>query len=329
MCARVSKKNSQALVNMDSSFGIDPIVLVLALALVTALLVLVRTDAHREEFNSGSGGMPLKSSPASKVTGLAKTGPINQCYKDAIVLTQGTPKADMVKKMRTETRKYTIGDGKKMLAVSLDDAWPALKKYFEFEDWQKSRVLALFLGQATRESTLCIDVETGIGKGYGLDPAHAYGLLQTAVTAFKGAAQKYNYEDEDDVPEMKHYEWKPENFYDPMISNFLGFRKMCHFAIQARSKYNVKDKWEVLRLAIQAHNTGHANNTGNPDSYMANYPDNIARMGEFYFAKNHLTDDIFTWTDHFEKAWPEDPGVYPRPAVGAAWKDNWKWVWTK
>lgn len=270
----------------------------------------------------------LISTKAKDVKGLSKKGPLKDMYKSEIVLTNGTPESAKVHEIREKNRKYTIGDAKKMMAVSVNDAWSALKKYFGFEDWQKSRVVALFLGQATRESTLCIDVETGTGKGYGLDPAHAYGLLQTAVTGFKGAAQQYGYEDEDDVQELKHYAWKPENFYDPMKSNFLGLRKMAHFSIQARQKYGVTDPWAILRLAIQAHNTGHAN-PGNPEDYMSNYPDMIARMGEFYFTKNHLEDDVFTWTDHTTKVWDQDTTFYPKPATGDKWKENWKWFWTK
>jgi hypothetical protein len=266
----------------------------------------------------------LTSSRVEDVEGLALAGPASTMYHGDQAT--GTPPAGApasAQSMRTANRRrFSYADAKKMLARSVRDAWPTLKETFALEDVQESRFVALMLGQATRESTLAVDIETGTAKGYGKDPAHAYGLLQTAVTAFRGAAEQYGYEAEADVPGLHWYAWTPENFYDPMISNFMGLRKMCHFATQARAKYGVTDPREVLRLSLQAHNTGHAN-PGNDANYMAGYPDMCARMGEYYLAKGHMDDDTFTWTANHSGF----PTSYPEPARGAAWKDNWAWFW--
>ena len=265
---------------------------------------------------------PLKSSPASAVPGLARTGPSKDMYPSAVVLTAGAPPGTLA--LRTANRAFTRGDGKRMMARSVDDAWPAIKKYFALEDWQKERFVALMLGQSTRESTLCVDVETGTGKGWGVDSAHAYGLLQTAVTAFKGANPSFD--QEDDVPEMRRYAWKAENFLDPMISNFMGIRKMCHFALEARAKYGQTDPRAVLRLAVQGHNLGHAN-PGNDAAYMADYPDNVARMGEWYWNGGHAADEAFTWTGNFDGKYPATS--YARPIQGGNWSANWDWFWNR
>lgn len=248
--------------------------------------------------------------------------------------------------MRKANRVYSISDAKKMMALSVREAWPVVKKYFQLEDWQQDRYVALLLGQTTRETTLVVDIETGVLKSdnktrakFGELPSHAYGLLQTAVTAFRDPVNPYGFEQEDDVPDLYWYEWKAEHFYDPQISNYMGLRKMCHFALQAKNKYKMTDKWEILRAATQAHNTGHADRLDpsvqrNAD-YLANYPDNCAKMGEFYFRKGHMADDVKTWTDNFVDTWKAqgapswNTSAYDRPVKGAAWRDNWRWFWQK
>lgn len=274
------------------------------------------------------GGKVLKAFDVSKIPGLAKTGP-GDLYandRDFAVITVPSGAPPVARSLRAANRTFTRGDSKKILAAVVDQCWPVIKKYYSLEDWQKTRFVALMLGQSTAESTLRVDIETAIAKGYNKDSAHSYGLLQTAVTAFAGANPAYD--QEDDVPELYRYPFTPENFYGAVVSTFMGIRKMLHFAVQAKTKYNVKDKWDVLRLAVQGHNIGHAN-PGNPDSYMAGYPDMCARMGEFYFTKGHMTDDVFTWTGHHAKTWPGDTSDYPAPAMGSEWRKNWAWFWTK
>jgi len=263
----------------------------------------------------------------SKVKGLVKTGKTEQCYKGErapINPPKGAPKNATA--LRKAARVYTTADAKRMMAVTVDDAWPAMKQYFELVDAQKERFVALMIGQSTAESTVCIDVETGTDKGYNKNPAHAWGLLQTAVTAFKGASATNgdlpDYDNENDVPEMKHYDFTPENFYDPMISHFMGLRKMAHFAKQAREVYKVTDKWQVLRLAVAGHNLGHSN-PKQTDEYFAWYPDQCARMGEWFYTKKHLTDDAFTWTNNFSGF----PSSFTAPIKGKDWKKNWEWFW--
>ena len=275
--------------------------------------------APKVNYRSGE----LVSSTVADVPGLRKTGgPATMYTGEHAQINPPAGAPANAAALRRVNRVFTYADAKKMMAHSVQDAWPAIKKYFSVEDWQMSRFVALMLGQSTRESTLAVDIETGKAKGYNKDSAHAYGLLQTAVTGFQGANPSYD--QEADVPEMRWYAFTPENFYNAMISNFTGLRKMCHFALQAKTKYKVTDKWQVLRLALQAHNTGHAN-PGNDDNYMATYPDLCARMGEFYFTKNHMTNDVYTWTGNHSGF----PTSYPEPAKGAAWKNNWTWFWTK
>ncbi len=162
-------------------------------------------DGPAPEFKTSNyNGKELLSSSVSAVKGLSGNADSSVYGDIPFAVPDGAP--GVATSMKQKNRKYSRGDVKKMLAVSLDDSWPALKKHFGFEDWQKERVLALFIGQATKESTVRVDIETGTAKGYGKDSAHAYGPLQTAVTAFKGSAEQYGYMAEKNVPEMKWYE---------------------------------------------------------------------------------------------------------------------------
>lgn len=265
----------------------------------------------------------LTSSRLGDVPDLQRTGAAPSMYTGEhaeVAPPAGAPPTAVA--LRSVNRAFTYSDAKFLLARSVADAWPAARQYFSLEEWQRDRFVALMMGQATRESTLAVDIETGKAKGYNCDSAHAYGLLQTAVTGFRGSNAAYD--QEDDVPELHWYEFTPENFYDALISNFTGLRKMCHFARQARAKYGVTDPWEVLRLSLQAHNTGHAN-PGNDDYYMAEYPDMCARMGQYYFDGGHMADDVFTWTANYEG----HATSYPATARGAAWRDNWTWFWVQ
>jgi Glycosyl hydrolase family 46 len=281
------------------------------------------TEKPVEEPAPETPGQPLRSSRLADVPGIQRTGPASTMYhgdqKD-VNPPAGAPAQALA--LRRANRVFSYADAKRLMRTSVRDAWPVVRETFGLLDAQEDRFVALMLGQATRESTLAVDIETGTAKGYGKDSAHAYGLLQTAVTAFQGAAELYGYEAEPDVPGLYWYEWTPENFYDPLISNFMGLRKMCHFAIQARTKYKVTDPWEVLRLSLQAHNTGHAN-PGNDAAYMANYPDMCARMGEFYFQQKHMEDDVFTWTANHNGF----ATSYPAPVQGPDWRANWTWFW--
>jgi hypothetical protein len=267
-------------------------------------------------------GKELLSSSVSAVKGLA--GRVDgKVYEDQpYKIIAGAPSSAAA--IKQSNRKYSRADVKKMLAVSVNDAWPALKVHFGFEDWQKERVVALFIGQATKESTLRIDVETGTDKGFGLNPAHAYGPLQTAVTAFKGSTEKYGYMAESDVPQMKWYDWTAENFYDPMISNFMGLRKMCHMAHRAKTEVKAKDPRDILRRALKAFNTGWPNDPPGDKDWM-DYAYQIGRMGEWYYTKGHMTDDAFTWTGNFTG----NGDSFGTPASGGQWAQNYDWIWKK
>jgi hypothetical protein len=279
-------------------------------------------------------GSVILSSPISAVKGLKKNADATVYGNDSdhkqILLPNSAPANSRA--LRSANRVYSRADAKKMLAVTLNDTWPIIKKYFGVEDWQKDRFLALLLGQATKESTMRVDIETPPPKNvtftFGVNSAHAYGPLQTAVTAFKGVAAIYGHSEEPDVPEMKWYDWTAANFYDPMITNFMGIRKLCHFAIEAKNKYKATEPVEILRWALMGFNTGHANG---PDvqqkepTYWQRYPDIIAKMGEFYFKGKHYDNDVFTYT-HNESGNATSYGVV---ATGVKWRENYKWFYTR
>lgn len=267
-------------------------------------------------------GKELLSSSVSAVKGLS--GKVDaSVYGDIpFKTTSGAPSS--ASGIKQKNRRYSRADVKKMLAASVNDAWPALKVHFGFEDWQKDRVVALFIGQASKESTVRIDIETGTDKGYGLNSAHAYGPLQTAVTAFRGSAEKYGYMAEPNVPEMKWYDWTAENFYDPMISNFMGLRKMCQMAYRAKVEIKAKDMRDVLRRALKGFNTGHPTDTEN-DQQWVDYAYQIGKMGEWYYKKGHMTDDVFTYSNNFSGR----ADSFGEVGRGAQWTQNFQWMWTK
>lgn len=267
-------------------------------------------------------GKELLSSSVSAVKGLSGNVDASVYGDIEFKITSGAPSSASGIKQRN--RKYSRADVKKMLAVSVNDAWPALKVHFGFEDWQKDRVVALFIGQASKESTVRIDIETGTIPSYGRNSAHAYGPLQTAVTAFKGAAELYGYMAEAGVPEMKWYDWTAENFYDPMISNFMGLRKMCHMAYRAKAEIKAKDVRDVLRRALKGFNTGHPTDTEN-DQQWVDYTYQIGKMGEWYYKKGHMTDDVFTYSNNFTGR----PDSFGEVARGSQWTQNFQWMWTK
>lgn len=291
-------------------------------------------DGPAPQFKSSDyTGSLLLSRSVSAVPGLTKSGG-ESLYKDddhhrTIVLPPNAPAGALA--IRQANRVYSRRDVKKMIRASMDDAWPAIKKYFGVEDWQKSRIHALLIGSATKESTVRVDVETPVQMvqkfSWATESAHAYGPFQTAITAFQGCSKFRSCDEEGDIPEMKWYELNGNNFYDPMISNFMGIRKMCHFALQAVKKYkaSLNDSMTILRWALMGHNTGHANGPEASDQTFADYADMIGKMGEWYFKNRHLDDDAFTWTGNESG----NATSYGAQAKGPGWRSNFQWIWTK
>jgi len=159
-------------------------------------------------------------------------------------------------------------------------------------------VYALFLGIGTRESTLGgngdgADIETAESQGFGVSSAHAYGTLQTAVTAFADADPTFM--KEEDVPEMYQYSLTESNFYDAIISDHMGIRKIMHFVHVGMTDEGLTG-YQVVRGALKGFNTGWATYTGDNDGYYKNYPDEIIALARWYYEEGHLYDNVFTWT---------------------------------
>jgi hypothetical protein len=147
----------------------------------------------------------------------------------------------------------------------------------------ESQAYAFFLGVATRESTLGVNLETGSG------PSHAYGPLQAAEPAYAGNA---GYTSENDVPQMTQFSFTPQNFYDPGVAVYMGIRHLLHFSNQARAAgYSGND---LLRHTLIGYNTGNVNVTD--ENLLKQYSDEIGSLAGWYLSNSHLYDTLFTWT---------------------------------
>ena len=205
---------------------------------------------------------------------------------------EGTP----IDELRAINHKMTVQECKYALYKEIDEHWDLIS--LRFGQREREKVYALFLGIGTLESTLGgngdgSDIETAFSEGFGVSSAHAYGTLQTAVTAFRDPGTSFM--QEEDVPELEWYDLNQSNFYDAIISDHMGIRKIIHFIRQAMVDYDLKG-WQIVRGALKGHNTGWANYTGDNDGYYANYPDEGAALAQWYYEEGHLYDNVFTWT---------------------------------
>ncbi len=209
---------------------------------------------------------------------------------------RNTPENGSDEEIRAINHKMTVQEVKYAMYKEVDEHWDLIRVRFGIDDREK--VYAIFCGLGSRESTLGgngdgADLETAQGQGFGVSSAHAYGTMQTAVTAFKDCDPTFM--PEDDVPEMYQYTLTHANFYDAIISNHMGIRKLMHFVRSAIVDYNLEG-YQVVRAALKAFNTGWANYTGEDDGYYKNYPDEIVAMAHWYYDEGHLYDNEFTWT---------------------------------
>ena len=223
---------------------------------------------------------------------------------------EGTP----ISELRAINRKMTVQECKYALYKEIDEHWDLIS--LRFGQREREKVYALFLGIGTLESTLGgngdgSDIETAFSEGFGVSSAHAYGTLQTAVTAFRDPGTSFM--QEEDVPELEWYDLNQSNFYDAIISDHMGIRKIIHFIRQAMVDYNLEG-WQIVRGALKGHNTGWANYTGDNDGYYANYPDEGAALAEWYYEEGHLYDNVFTWTKAEAAA---------KQRAGNPWQDWW------
>ena len=224
------------------------------------------------------------------------------------------PEGTSTAELRKLAHNMTVQQCKYALYKEIDEHWDLIS--LRFGQTEREKVYALFLGVGTLESTLGgngngSDVETAFSEGFGVSSAHAYGTLQTAVTAFRDPGTKFM--QEEDVPELEWYDLNEANFYDAIISDHMGIRKIIHFIRQAMVDYNLTG-WQIVRGALKGHNTGWANYTGDNDGYYANYPDEGAALAQWYYEEGHLYDNVFTWTKAEAAA---------KQRAGNPWEDWW------
>ena len=198
------------------------------------------------------------------------------------------PKTMEINKLKAAASALSVSEVKKIIFKELVEHWDLIKKYLNNDNMLK--VYALFLGWATRESTLNAGVETAYEDGFGVNSAHAYGPFQTAVTAFYGCDPTFDIED--DVTEMYWYTLDEINFCDPYISTHMGIRKLIHFVFEAED-FGVTGL-DIVRCALKGFNSGHADPI--LDKTFQGYCDEIGSLGHWYYETGHFEDDEFTWT---------------------------------
>lgn len=208
---------------------------------------------------------------------------------------RNTPADASTEEIRAINHKMTVQEVKYALYKEIDEHWDLISTRLGQPDREK--MYALFLGLGSRESTLGegkigSDHETAYEDGWGVNSAHAYGTLQTAVTAFADCDPKFM--PEDNVPEMFQYSFTPSNFYDCIISNHMGIRKILHFAEICINEENMHG-YQVIRNSLKGFNTGWCYMAEDDGAYKT-YADEICSMAQFYYYEGHLYDNVFTWT---------------------------------
>ena len=223
---------------------------------------------------------------------------------------RNTPADASTEEIRAINHKMTVQEVKYAMYKEIDEHWDLIS--VRLGQTEREKVYAIFLGLGTRESTLGgngdgADVETAQLDGFGVNSAHAYGTMQTAVTAFADCDPTFM--KEDNVPEMFQYSFTESNFYDAIISNHMGIRKILHFAEICINQHGMKG-YQVIRNSLKGFNTGWCD-MGDDGAYTT-YADEICAMAQFYYNEGHLYDDVFTWTNS--------------PAA-EAYRTNDRWAW--
>ena len=210
---------------------------------------------------------------------------------------RNTPANASTAEIRAINHNMTVQEVKYSLFKEIDEHWDLLK--LRLGETEREKVYALFLGVATRESTLGgngdgSDMETAFSEGFGVSSAHAYGPMQTAVTAFKDCNPDFM--QENDVPEMYQYSLSESTFYDCIISNHMGIRKILHF-VNCSMTEDGQTGYQVVRAALKGFNTGWATYQPENPGYYKDYPDEIIALAHWYYDNDHLYDNVFTWTN--------------------------------
>ena len=210
---------------------------------------------------------------------------------------RNTPADASTSEIRAINRAMSVQEVKYAMYKEIDEHWDLIS--VRLGQTEREMVYALFLGLGTRESTLGgngdgADIETAFSQGFGVSSAHAYGTMQTAVTAFADCDPTFM--KEDNVPEMYQYSFTESNFYDAIISNHMGIRKILHF-IEIAINEDKLEGYQIVRGALKAFNTGWVTYTGENDGYYKNYPDEIISLARWYYEEGHLYDNVFSWTN--------------------------------
>ena len=238
---------------------------------------------------SSEGTMEMAHDPSRNVQEEGVGNPFNYGERN-------TPADASTEEIRKINHDMTVQEVKYAVYKEIDEHWDLLK--VRLGETEREKVYALFLGLGTRESTLGgngdgADIETAQQDGFGVNSAHAYGTFQTAVTAFADCNPLFM--KEDNVPEMFQYSFTESNFYDAIISNHMGIRKILHF-VEIELNEDGQTGYQVVRCALKGFNTGWSEYTGPDDGYFKGYPDEIMAMARWYYEEGHLYDNVFTWT---------------------------------
>ena len=209
---------------------------------------------------------------------------------------RNTPENASTQEIRAINHSMTVQQVKYALYKEIDEHWDLIS--VRLGQPEREKVYALFLGIGSRESTLGgngdgADIETAFDQGFGVSSAHAYGTLQTAVTAFADCDPTFM--KEDNVPEMYQYSLAENTFYDAIISNHMGIRKILHF-VEIGINQEGLTGYQVVRGALKGFNTGWCDYTPDNEGYYKNYPDEIIALAHWYYDNGHLYDNVFTWT---------------------------------
>lgn len=248
-------------------------------------------------------------------------------YKGELWFPDGTT-VDAIKK---GAAAIPVQAAKKILRNRIDRFWPVLTLYFPFPS--REIAYAFFIGEATLESTLNPGVETAIAD-WGKNPAHAYGLLQTAETAYSSEFPDWMVED---VPGFPQAPLTPRNFYDPVVSVDMGLRKACWFSKQAQADLILKKGFppattlsafgkspDLWMLVLKGFNTGWATFDVQSDgqwtvnkAWYDFYGTWSPAMSAWYLKEGHLEDGINTWhTDGRVRPYLADPYTWITTQVG-------------
>ncbi|MBR5164561.1 MAG: dockerin type I repeat-containing protein [Ruminococcus sp.] len=261
------------------------IILKRALCSVTAAVMLMCGTA----FNTAAAD-DIAHDPSRDVQAEGVGNPFNYGERN-------TPADASTEEIRAINHKMSVQEVKYALYKEIDEHWDLLRVRLGQDEREK--VYALFLGIGTRESTLGegkvgADHETAFSQGFGVSSAHAYGTLQTAVTAFKDCDPTFM--PEDNVPEMYQYSLSESTFYDAIISNHMGIRKILHF-VEIGINEEGLEGYQVVRGALKGFNTGWCDYQEQNQGYYKDYPDEIIALAHWYYDEGHLYDNEFTWTN--------------------------------